>query len=332
MLYILIGLAAASEVTVLGWSADERYVAIRTIEEVTTESVTTGAKCDVGGEEVDDEEEYYADAPPIPKYPSSAVIRCTETVVFCPEYISPESNSPFSGDLKITIYEVQEQKVNLRTFLKLVPVTQPHVIYEAGTFVYTSLDEGGSPQERPGECTSHAAAAKELKRAKSSLKKYRINRQSTGGNVRFEQIDIEQDGNAETTDAIEYTIGNSSLVASTVSTEPSTLSTFSLQSELTYLISPQRNVIDGMDVMILGWSKLYEDENLLGAAPFQSVYTAPWAGSSRYNLHSVLHSPSGNLLIVAQKNTVSGYWGNHHTEDLTFPIVIKTDDLSSRPR
>ena len=107
MLYILMGLAAASEITVLGWSADERYVAIRTIEKVTTESVTTGAKCDIGGEEVDDEEEYFSDAPPIPKYPSNAVIRCTETVVFCPEYVSPESNTPFSGDLKITIYEIQ---------------------------------------------------------------------------------------------------------------------------------------------------------------------------------------------------------------------------------
>ena len=179
--------------------------------------------------------------------------------------------------------------------------------------------------------------------AKSALKKYQINRQSTGGNVRFEQIDIEQDGNAETTDAIEYTIGNSSLVASTVSTEPSTLSTFSLQSELTYLISPQRNVIDGRDVMIVGWSKLYEGEasdileissylNLLNAAPFQSVYTAPWAGSSKYKLHSVLLSPTGNLVLFAQENTVSGYWGNYHTEDLTFPIVIKTDDLTSRPR
>ena len=332
MLYILIGLAAASEITVLGWSADERYVAIRTIEKVTTESVTIGAKCDVGGEELDDEEEYFSDVPPIPKYPSNAVIRCTETVVFCPEYVSPESNTPFSGDLKITIYEVQEQQVNLRTFLKLVPVTPAHVIYEAGTFSYTSLDEGGSPEEFPGDCTSHTVAAKELKRAKSALKKYRINRQSTGGHVRFEQIDIEKEHNAETNDAIGYSIGSSIPDASTTSAEPSTPSTFSFQSELTYLISPQRNVIDGMDVMILGWSKLYEDENLLNAAPFQSVYTAPWAGSSRYKLHSVLHSPTGNIVLFAQENTVSGYYGNYHTVDLTFPIVIKTADLTSRPR
>ena len=332
MLYILMGLAAASEITVLGWSADERYVAIRTIEKVTTDPIITGAKCDVGGEELDDEEVYYSDAPSIPKYPSNAVIRCTETVVFCPEYVSPESNTPFSGNLKITIYEIQKQQVNLRTFLKLVPVGPAHVIYEAGTFSYTSLDEGGSPEEFPGECTSHAAAAKELKRAKSALKKYQINRQSTGGTLSFEKIDGEQEGTADTHDVLKYTIANSESEASAASTESSPPSTLSLQSELTYLISMQRNVIDGMDVMILGWSKLYEDENLLNAAPFQSVYTAPWAGSSKYKLHSVRHSPSGNLVIFAQENSVSGYWGNHHTEELAFPIVIKTDDLSSRPR
>ncbi len=332
MLYILMGLAAAAEITVLGWSADERYVAIRTIEKVATESVTIGAKCDVGGEELDDEEKYYSDAPPIPKYPSNAVIRCTETVVFCPEYVSPESNTPFSGDLKIIIYEVQEQQVNLRTFLKLVPVTPAHVIYEAGAFVYTSLDEGGSPQDRPGECTSHAAAAKELKRAKSALKKYQINRQSTGGTLSFEKIDSEQEGTADTHDVLKYTIANSESEASAASTESSPPSTLSLQSELTFLISMENNIIDGMDAMILGWSKLYEDDNVLNAAPFQSVYTAPWAGSSTYKLHSALHSPSGNLVIFAQENTVFGYWRNYHTENLTFPIVIKTEDLSSRPR
>ena len=330
MLYILMGLAAASEIKVLGWSVDERYVAIRTINNVTTESVTTGTKCDFGDGE---EEEYYSDAPSISKYPSNAVIRCTETVVFCPEYVSPETNTPFSGDLKITIYEVQEQQVNLRTFLKLIPVIPAHVIYEAGTFIHTSIDEGGSPEKSPEQCTSHAAAAKELKRAKSALKKYQINTQSTGGNVRFEQIiDTEKEHNTETNDAIGYTIGSSVPDASTNSTTPSMPSTFSLQSELTYLISMENNLIDGMDAMILGWSKLSEDENLLSAAPFQSVYTAAWAGSSRYTLHSVLHSPSGNLIIFAQENTVSGYWANYHTEDLTFPIVIKTDDLNSRPR
>ena len=332
MLHILMGLAGASEITVLGWSADERYVAIRTIENVTTESVTTGAKCDVGGEELDDEEKYFSDAPPIPKYPSNAVIRCTETVVFCPEYVSPESNTPFSGNLQITIYEVQKQQVNLRTFLKLVPVTPAHVIYEAGTFIYTRLDEGGSPQERPGGCTSHAAAAKELKRATSALKKYRINRHSTGGTLSFEKIDSEQEGNAETTDVIGYSIGSSIPDASTDATESSTPSTFSVQSELTFLISMENNIIDGIDAMILGWSKLYEDEKLLGAAPFQSVYTAPWTGSSTYKLHSVLHSPTGNLVLFAQENTVFGYWGNYHAENLTFPIVINTEDLSSRPR
>ena len=93
MLFILMGLAGASEITVLGWSPDERYVAIRTIEKVTTESVTIGTKCDVGGEDLDDEEEYFSDAPPIPKFPSNTVIRCTETMVFCPEYISPESST-----------------------------------------------------------------------------------------------------------------------------------------------------------------------------------------------------------------------------------------------
>ena len=332
MLHILMGLAGASEITVLGWSADERYVAIRTTEKLTTDPVITGAKCDVGGEEIDDEEEYFSDAPPIPKYPSNAVIRCTETMVFCPEYISPESNTPFSGDLKITIYEVQEQHINLRTFLKLVPVIPAHVIYEAGTFVYTSLDEGGSPEEFPGECTSHAAASKELKKAKSALKKYQINRQSTGGTLSFEKIDSEQEGTADTHDVLKYTIANSEPEASSASTESSTPSTFSVQSELTYLISMENNIIDGMDVMILGWSKLYEDDNVLGAAPFQSVYTAPWAGSSTYKLHSVLHSPSGNLMIFAQENTVTGYWGNYHAENLTFPIVIKTEDLRSRPR
>lgn len=327
MLYILMGLAAASEIKVLGWSVDERYVAIRTIENLTTAPVITGAECGFSEEEL-----YHPDFPSLPKYPSNIIKRCTERVVFCPEYVSPDSNTPFSGDLTITIFEVQEQQVNLRTFLKLVPVTPAHAIYEAGTFIYTSLDEGGTPDELPGKCTSHAAAAKELKRAKSALKKYQINRQSTGGALSFEKIDIEKEDNAETNDAIGYSIGSSIPDASTNSTAPSIPSTFSLQSELTYLISMENNLIDGMDAMILGWSKLYEDENLLSVAPFQSVYTLPWGGSSTYKLHSVLHSPTGNLVIFAQENTVSGYWGNHHTEDLTFPIVIKTDDLTSRPR
>jgi hypothetical protein len=338
MLYILMGLAVASEIKVIGWSDDERYVAIRTIENVTTESVITGAECGFSEEKL-----YHPDFPPIPKYPSNFIKRCTERIVFCPEYVSPETNSPFFGDLKITIYEVQEQQINLRTFLKLVPVTPAHVIYRAGTFVSTSLDEGGTPEESPGECTSHARAAKELKMAKSVLKKYQINRQSTGGSVRFEQIDIEKEHNVKTNDVIGYTIGSSVLDASTDSTQPSLPDTLSFQGELTYLISMQKNVIDGLDVMIVGWSKLYEGEasdileissdlNLLNAAPFQSVYTAPWAGSSKYKLHSVLLSPTGNLVLFAQENTVSGYWGNYHTEDLTFPIVIKTDDLTSRPR
>ena len=197
---------------------------------------------------------------------------------------------------------------------------------------YTQSSTRWFPGRTPGECTSHAAASKKPKKAKSALKKYQINRQSTGGSVRFEKIDLNQEGSTETTDVLKYTIANYEPEVSSASTESSPSSTFSVQSELTYLISMENNIIDGMDAMILGWSKLYEDDNLLNAAPFQSVYTAPWAGSSTYKLHSVLHSPSGNLVIFAQENTVFGYWRNYHAENLTFPIIIKTDDLSSRPR
>ncbi len=45
MLYTLIELAVASEVTLLGWSPDERYVAFRTIENSSKEPVLMGADC-----------------------------------------------------------------------------------------------------------------------------------------------------------------------------------------------------------------------------------------------------------------------------------------------
>ena len=103
----------------------------------------------------------------------------------------------------------------------------------------------------------------------------------------------------------------------------------------------QRNIIDGMDVMTTGWNKLYEgdvpetlelfsDLNLLNAAPFQSVFTAAWAGSSKYKLHSVLHSPTGNLLLFAQETSSLAFM-EYNTVELTFPIVIKTEGLSYPP-
>jgi hypothetical protein len=338
MLYILIGLAVASEIKVLGWSADERYVAIRTIENLATDTVRTGEDC---GFAIEDE---YESDHHLPEYPSNAVMRCTERVTFCPEYVSPESNTPFSGDLKITIFEVKKQQVNLRTFLKLVPATPPSIIFKSGTFLSLDEVEDGSTTEVIGECTSHAIAAKQLKKAKSEFKKYQIDRQSTGGSVIFEEVlHTHKSYNSSSNITIGYSFEYSKPTSLTKRINHDSKSqTTTSKTQLTYLISMQRNIIDGMDVMIVGWNKLYEgdvpetlelftDLNLLNAAPFQSVFTAAWAGSSKYKLHSVLHSPSGNLLLFAQENIVSTFYGNYNTVELTFPIVIKTEELSYQP-
>ena len=330
MLFILVGLAAASEITVLGWSPNERYVAIRTIDNLTTDDVITGKECGVGGEE-----DYHPDFTPPPKYPSNVEIRCTTKMTFCPEYVSPETKIPFSGDLKITIFEVQQAQVNRHVFLKLVPATPVNVIYEAGYYLSTSHSEDGSSQEIAGKCTPHATAATELKKAKSMLKKYQIDTKSTGGSVSFEEIINSQNGHNYGNGAIGYSIG-SSVAESPSPAQPTNIPQF--QTGLTYLITMQKERIDGMNIMVLGWNKLYEGEapetlehfgdlNLLYASPFQSVYTPAWAGSSEHILHSVHHSPSGELLLFAHQNSVSQFYGDDHTVELTFPMVVNTEEL-----
>ena len=76
--------AMAQEITILGWSADERYFAVRTIEKIATdeeiEANQEGELQDLGPD--------------------------AGQVGFCPEYVDPISKRPFRGNLTISMYRI----------------------------------------------------------------------------------------------------------------------------------------------------------------------------------------------------------------------------------
>ena len=127
--------AMAQEVTILGWSADERYFAVRTIEKIATdeeiEANQEGELQDLG--------------------PDAGLVG------FCPEYIDPNSRRPFRGDLKISVYHivsVENESPDIRL------VSKPFIIYKEGT--------RGSDH---ASCTSHKQAEKNILSAKKFMSK-----------------------------------------------------------------------------------------------------------------------------------------------------------------
>ena len=126
--------AISQPVTILGWSADERYFAVRTIEIATDEEIEANQEG-----ELEDLE------------PHAGVVG------FCPEYIDPISKRPFRGDLTIAIYQIVSGE-NQRAVIQ-VDAT-PMVIYRAGT--------RGS-EHHP--CTPHREAEKNLLAAKKMMTK-----------------------------------------------------------------------------------------------------------------------------------------------------------------
>ena len=82
--------AIAQDVTILGWSTDERYFAVRTIEKIATDE-------EIEANQEGELQDLGPDAGP---------------VGFCPEYVDPISKRPFRGDLKISIYQMYLVRTN----------------------------------------------------------------------------------------------------------------------------------------------------------------------------------------------------------------------------
>ena len=130
--------AVAQEITIMGWSADERYFAVRTVEKIATdeeiEANQEGELQDLG--------------------PDAGLVG------FCPEYVDPISKRPFRGDLRISIYQIvsienEQPKVQL--------ASEPFIIYKEGT--------RGSEH---APCTPHKEAQKRLLNAKKTMSKKAI--------------------------------------------------------------------------------------------------------------------------------------------------------------
>ena len=127
--------AIAQGVTILGWSADERYFAVRTIEKIATDE-------EIEANQEGELQDLGPDARP---------------VGFCPEYVDPISKRPFRGNLTIAIYQIvsgENQRADIRLYSK------PIIVYEAGS--------RGSEHH---SCTPHKEAEKNLLTAKKMMSK-----------------------------------------------------------------------------------------------------------------------------------------------------------------
>ena len=127
--------AMAQEITILGWSTDEHYFAVRTVEKIATDE-------EIEANQEGELEDLGPDA---------------GLVGFCPEYIDPISKRPFRGDLKISIYQIVSTE---NEQIKVQLHSKPFVIYAEGT--------RGSEHH---SCTAHKTAEKNLLAAKKGMSK-----------------------------------------------------------------------------------------------------------------------------------------------------------------
>ena len=127
--------AMAQEVIILGWSADERYFAVRTIEKIATDE-------EIEANQEGELQDLGPDAGP---------------VGFCPEYVDPMSKRPFRGDMKISMYKISSSENGPP---KVELISKPYVIYKEGT--------RGSEHH---SCTPQKEAEKNLQSAKKAMSK-----------------------------------------------------------------------------------------------------------------------------------------------------------------
>ena len=99
--------AMAQGITILGWSSDKRYFAVRAVEKIA----------------IDEEREANQEGELQDLGPDAGLVG------FCPEYIDPISKRPFRGSLEITVYQILS---SVGEQVKIQLDSKPLVIYGAG--------------------------------------------------------------------------------------------------------------------------------------------------------------------------------------------------------
>ena len=295
--------AMAQEITILGWSADERYFAVRTIEKIATdeeiEANQEGELQDLG--------------------PDAGLVG------FCPEYVDPISKRPFRGNLKISIYQIvsadnKQPKVQL--------ASEPFIIYKEGT--------RGSEH---ASCTPHKEAQKRLLTAKKVMSKKGIVLGSTAHyplqfvqQQRSETIHLNNstsylitdwnDANAEEVSSQGHYDEEPVRVDISLDKFVDQYGTENILMGHVYVLRENGEESYGVKDAVQGKNLKHRPDQLMNGLSVSSSYRTEFAGDGGIDLMGVYASPSKRIVVFA----ISVWDFNYYTlrsDAYQFPLAIE---------
>ena len=298
--------AQAEELTLLGWSADERYFAVRTVLQIATKEQLQADKMGNMQEEGGG--------------PSG------RSIEFCSGYIDPVSKRPFSGDLTIAIYELKNIKQPHEGSAQVTLALPAFKIYEGG-FHYPE-DETGTHSN----CTPHKKAKANLSQAKAAMNKKGIDFKKKGGTIAFVSHKKASPLRYELTgwDVIERERVNDDFDPEQPIIFEVPLKEFSDEPKMSATWIGRMNLYVPKErhtqkVIAKGIEKEVDatfPPLLLGTKPVSITYQRAFAGSGGVELMNVYTSPSGRVVVFG----VSVWDFNYYTgrsNDYQFPFAYE---------
>ena len=270
LLVMLPSLAQSEGITVLGWSKDEQYVAVRVVTDVMSakdfEAEQKGVRQERGT---------------------------------CPNSIDPVTKRPFYGQLFISVFKLERKHVPMPGSSQLKPVAPPFVIYKAA---YLDRD-GPDPEEA---CSSHREAKRALAKAKASMKQHGIDLKNPGKKLALSSLTAKEKKapnrvykivgwTADPRDDLSDELERSGPIEARVRTER-----FHDNMSTATIIGRFDVVLVRREIPFPGSTKLTgrdPDDGLIGSLPLRVEHPLPHAGDAGFAFEGVFASPSKRVLL-----------------------------------
>jgi hypothetical protein len=286
-------LAQAEGITVLGWSKDEQFVALRIVTDVMS---VEDFKKDQKGEHIDN------------------------GFAYCPNYTDPITKRPFSGELSISVFKIKQRHKPMPGSSRLEPVVPPFVIYKKAYL---------QPYHQPGEkefasCSTHRQAKRALVQAKASMKKHGINLAKPGKNLKISgtkpasrrapmRVFTVDGWTADKRDELSHEIDEDHPIQARISAQyfhdNMHDATIIGRFDVVYVRPPTTSeyIENGVNK-----SRVRDTpDGLIGSLPWRVEHPLPHAGGGGFEFEGVFASPTGRVLLfgVQQWNfdAISGY-------------------------
>jgi hypothetical protein len=270
LLLMLPSLAQSEGITVLGWSKDEQFVAVRIVTDVMSAKDFEAEQKGVHHE------------------------RGT-----CPNYIDPVTKRPFYGELAISVFKLEQRHVPMPGSSQLKPVAPPFVIYKTVHLYH----DGPNDEEA---CSSHREAKRALAKAKASMKKHGIDLKKPGKKLALSSLTAKEKKapnrvykivgwTADKRDELSDEIERSGPIEARIRTERF----HDNMSEAT-IIGRFDVVLVRREVPFPGSTKLTgrdPDDGLIGSLPLRVRHPLPHAGDAGFAFEGVFASPSKRVLL-----------------------------------